>query len=138
MDLKTLARIGVADPRTITVEPWDQQQVKIIEKAIASSSLGVNPVTAGSVIRIPLPPLTEERRRELAKRIRQHMEETHIAIRGAREKMLHALRAEKDSGEMSEDNFERAHKELQGETDEAWAAAEELGKTKEAEILTGV
>lgn len=133
--LKALARIGIADPKTITVEPWDKGQVKIIEKAIASSPLGVNPVVAGMVIRITLPPLTADRRRELSKLVRQRVEEARIAIRSVREKRFHDLRASKAAGRASEDAFERARKALQNETDTAVEAAERLGEEKEAEIL---
>lgn len=134
-NLKALARIGIADPKTITVEPWDQGHVKIIEKAIASSPLGVNPVTAGRVIRISLPPLTADRRRELSKLVHQHVEEARIAIRSGREKHFHDLRASKAAGRTSEDAFERARKALQAETAVAVETAERLGKEKEAEIL---
>lgn len=133
--LKALAHIGIADPKTITVEPWDFGQVKIIEKAIASSPLGVNPVVAGTVIRISLPPLTADRRRELSKLVHQHVEKARIAIRSVREKHFHDLRASKAAGRTSEDTFERSRKALQTETDVAVETAENLGREKEAEIL---
>lgn len=136
MRLKELASITTPDPRTIQVEPWDAQQLTAVEKAIATSSLGVNPVRSGNMIRVPLPPLTEERRQELTKLVRQHIEEARVSIRHTRERVLKELRAKKDSGEFSEDVFKRERKSLQQQVDTATDAAEQRGKEKEAEILT--
>ncbi len=135
--LKELARISAPDPRTLHVEPWDKSQLPLIEKAIATSSLGVNPVTSGAVVRVPLPPLTEDRRRELAKLVRQHIEDARIGVRQIREKMLKDLRAKKEEGTLSEDAFERERKNLQTDVDAAIAAADASGREKESEVLSG-
>lgn len=134
MRLKELAHIVTPDARTIQIEPWDKELVKPIEKALATSSLGVNPVIAGTVIRVPLPPLTEERRRELAKLVKQHVEETRITIRNIRERLLKDLRARKDSGALSEDTFERERKHLQADVDAVVAEAGSSGENKEREL----
>ncbi len=135
MRLKDVAAITTPDARTIQVEPWDKAVVPAVEKAIAASPLGVNPATAGAVIRVPVPPLTEERRTELSKLVRQKVEEAKISIRNAREKLLKELKAKKESGALSENAFERERKTLQEAVDAATAAVEERGRAKEAEIL---
>lgn len=136
MPLKSLATISVTDARTLQVEPWDKSQTQVIEKTISASPLGVNPVTAGTVIRIPLPALTEERRKDLTKVVRQHVEAARGALRQTREKILNNLRAQQTAGELSENEFERARKKLQAEVDAATAAVERRGEEKKQEILT--
>lgn len=136
MPLKSLATISVTDARTLQVEPWDKSQTHVIEKAIATSPLGVNPVTAGTLIRIPLPSLTEERRKDLTKVVRQHVEATRGAIRQTREKILNNLRAQQTAGGLSENEFERERKKLQADVDAATAEVERRGGEKEQEILT--
>lgn len=136
MRLKELARISAPDPRTIQVEPWDKSQMKAVEKSLASADLGTSPVVAGMVIRCTLPPLTEERRRELTKLVHRHVEEAKVSIRHVREKLLRDLRTKKEAGEFSEDAFERERKTLQEEVAAATAAADTHGKTKEGELLS--
>lgn len=135
MRLRELAHISTPDPRTIHVEPWDTQLLKPIEKALAAAPLGVNPATAGTVIRVPLPPLTEERRRELARVVGTHAEEARVAIRVIRERLLKDLRAQKEKGELSEDEFERERKGLQADVDDAIVEAGKRTKQKELELL---
>lgn len=135
--LNQLARISTPDPRTIVVEPWDKAIAQNVEKALAASALGVTPVTAGTVIRLPLPAVTEERRQELAKLVKQRVEETKVSIRNEREKLLKTLRGRKDAGTLSEDAFERERKKLQTDVDAATAAAEQRGEEKIADIFAG-
>ncbi len=136
LKLKEVARIATPDARTIHVEPWDRNLVKSVEKAIAASGLGVNPVTAGTAIRVPLPPLTEERRKELVKMVRKHAEDAKVTIRHVREKLLKILRDQHDANTLSDDAFEREKKQLQTEVDAAVQTAEGQGNDKEREILT--
>lgn len=136
MRIRELATISVPDQKTIVVESWDKNLLPAIEKAIATSSIGVNPVVSGTTVRVPVPPLTEERRHELGRLIRQHVEETRIAIRQIREKRLKDLKGQKDSGELSEDAFERERKRFQAAVDTAIAAVEQRGKEKEEDIRT--
>lgn len=134
--LKSIASISTPDPKTIQVEPWDKTQIKEVEKALATSPLGVNPQAAGTTIRLTLPSLTEERRFELKKLVRQHLEETKGSIRQTREKLLKELRSWQVSGELSEDAFERERKKLQDDVDAAVAAADTLAREKESQIGT--
>lgn len=136
MPLKSLAAISVTNARTLQVDPWDKSQVQAIEKALSTSPLGVNPVTAGTVIRIPLPALTEERRKDLTKVVRQHVEAARVAIRQIREKMLNNLRTQQTASALSENEFDRERKKLQAEVDAATAEVERRGEEKEQEILT--
>lgn len=136
MALGSLSSISTVDPRTLQVEPWDKTLLKDVEKCIAASPLGVNPVTAGSVIRVPFPPLSEERRRELGKLVRQYVEEAKVAIRQIREKLLKDLRAQQAAGALSEDAGARERKTLQADVDAAVAKAEERAQEKEAELLS--
>lgn len=136
LKLKEVARIATPDARTIHVEPWDRNLVKNVEKAIAASGLGVNPVPAGTAIRVPLPALTEERRKDLVKIVRQHVEEAKVTIRHVREKFLKDLRERHGAKTLSDDAFEREKKQLQTDVDAAVKAAEEQGSDKERDILT--
>lgn len=135
MRLQEIASITTPDARTIQVEPWDRALVKTVEKALSQAPLGTAPTVAGSVIRVVLPPLTEERRVELSKVVRQHVEECRIAIRGVREKLLKDLRVREESGALSEDMAERDRKRTQQEVDAAVAAADARGRAKEDELL---
>jgi len=136
MRIKELATVAVPDAKTIHIQPWDVGQVQIITKAIESSPLGVMPAVAGTVIRVTLPPLTEERRRGLTRFVRQHLEEARVAIRNIREKLLKELKNRKDAKELSEDAFERERKNLQTDVDAAIAAVDSRGKEKEKELLS--
>jgi ribosome recycling factor len=135
MPLKSIATISVVDAKTLHVEPWDKSQVQAIEKSIATSPLGVNPVTAGTVIRIPIPPLTEERRTELTKIVHQHAEEAKTSIRHAREKLLRDLRGRQTTGELSENEFERMRKQVQAGVDFATAEVERRANEKDQELV---
>lgn len=134
--LRELAVITTKDANTIQLEPWDDSVVKAVERAIASSNLGVNPSTVGTVIRVVLPSLTAERRIELTRLVRQRLEEARVSVRNTREKLLKDLRARQDRGELSEDAHTREQKKLQNEVDAVIETVTELGKRKEEEILT--
>lgn len=136
MKLRDIATITTPDGRTILLEPWDKGHAQVIAKAIATSPLGVNPAATSSLIRVTLPSLTEERRRELAKLVSQHAEETRIAIRNIRERLLKDLRTTKETQGLSEDTVERERKRIQAEVDTATEAIEARARGKEKEILT--
>jgi ribosome recycling factor len=129
------ASVTVEDARTLSVTPWDKNMVQIIEKAILKSDLGLNPNTAGTVIRIPLPPLTEERRRELGKVVHSEGETAKIAIRNIRRDANHSLKELLKEKEISEDNERRAEQSIQEVTDKAVTKVDEIVAEKEKELL---
>lgn len=134
--LNQVAQVGVGDARTLTVQPWEKNMVKIVEKAIRDSDLGLNPATSGDVIRVPLPPLTEERRRELSKVVRGMGEDSKVAIRNLRrDANTHVERLTKDK-EISEDDERRAETEVQKLTDKYVAEIDKVVADKEKEIMT--
>lgn len=134
--LNQVAQVGVGDARTLTVQPWEKNMVKVVEKAIRDSDLGLNPATSGDVIRVPLPPLTEERRRELSKVVRGMGEDSKVAIRNLRrDANTHVERLTKDK-EISEDDERRAETEVQKLTDKYVAEIDEVVADKEKEIMT--
>ena len=129
------ASVTVEDARTLSVTPWDKNMVQVIEKAILKSDLGLNPNTAGTVIRIPLPPLTEERRRELGKVVHHEGEVAKIAIRNIRRDANHSLKELLKEKEISEDNERKAELTVQDVTDKAVAKVDEIVAEKEKELL---
>lgn len=134
--LNQVAQVGVGDARTLTVQPWEKGMVKVVEKAIRDSDLGLNPATSGDVIRVPLPPLTEERRRELSKIVRGMGEDSKVAIRNLRrDANTHVERMTKDK-EISEDDERRAETEVQKLTDKYVAEIDKVVADKEKEIMT--
>lgn len=134
--LNQVAQVGVGDARTLTVQPWEKNMVKVVEKAIRDSDLGLNPATSGDVIRVPLPPLTEERRRELSKIVRGMGEDSKVAIRNLRrDANTHVERLTKDK-EISEDDERRAETEVQKLTDKYVAEIDKVVADKEKEIMT--
>ena len=133
--LKNMATIGVPEPRMITVQPFDASQIKAIEKAVQESDLGLTPSNDGKLIRLPIPQLTEERRKELVKLVRRYGEEGKVAIRNIRRDGMHDLRELKKEGEVGEDDERRAETELQKRTDSATKEIDGLLKAKEEEIL---
>lgn len=133
--LKQVANIAVPDPKLITIQPWEKPLVGEIVKAIQSSSLGLNPQSDGSFIRIPLPPLTEERRIELVKTVKQMVEEVKVAIRNVRRDANEKLKKLEKEHEVSEDEYHRYHKEIQELTDESIEKIDKLFAAKEKEIL---
>ena len=129
------ATVGVADSRTLSIQPWEKNMIPIIEKAILESQLGLNPVTAGEVIRIPLPPLTEERRVEMTKLVRQEGEGGKIAIRNIRRDAIHQNRGLLKEKEISEDEEKDAEQDLQQLTDQHIKVIDDIVAAKEAEVL---
>jgi ribosome recycling factor len=129
------ASVAVEDSRTLSVTPWDKSMVQAIEKAILKSDLGLNPATAGQVIRIPLPPLTEERRRELGKVVHNEGENTKIAIRNIRRDAIHHIKELLKEKEISEDDEHKAESEIQNVTDTAVGKADGIVAEKEKELL---
>jgi ribosome recycling factor len=133
--LNQLATISVPEARLITVQPYDKSSIKAIEKAINESDVGLNPSNDGNVIRLVVPELTEERRRELVKVVRHLAEEGRVAIRNVRRDTMHQLRELKSEGEASSDDEHRAEIELQKLTDERVGDLDNVLKAKEKEIL---
>src|SRR5210317_2606652 len=129
------ANVAVEDARTLTVTPWDKSMVKVIEKAILTSDLGLNPSTAGQVIRIPLPPLTEERRKDLGRIVHQEGENAKIAIRNIRRDANHHLKELLKDKAISEDDERKSEKEIQDVTDLAVRKVDEIVAEKEKELL---
>ena len=133
--LLQLASISVPEPRTLTIKPFDATTLKVIEKAIQTSDLGLNPNNDGKVIHLNLPPLTEERRRDLVKRVHHRLEESRIAVRNIRRDSHNDLRDFEKEKLISEDDLERGEEDLQKLTDKYIEEIAQLGKTKEAEIM---
>ena len=133
--LSQTATVSVEDARTLTVTPWDKQMVKAVEKAILTSDLGLNPVTAGTVIRVPLPPMTEERRKELVKIVRHETETGRIAVRNIRRDALGDVKDLLKEKLLTKDEDHRAHDEIQKLTDGAIAKMDQSLKEKETEIM---
>lgn len=130
-----LATISAPEPRLITIRPFDATTVPGIEKAIQKSDLGLTPQNDGKIIRLPIPPLTEERRRELVKRVHKRVEEAHIAIRNIRHHALDDLKEMEKEKMISEDEHHRGRDQLQELTDRIIAQANDIGKTKEKEVM---
>ena len=134
--LSQVANIGVEDGRTLTVQPWEQPMVKAVEKAIMESDLGLNPNTAGTMIRIPLPPLTEERRKDLTKVARSEAEGAKVAIRNIRRDSNKSLAEMVKEKMISEDDERRGQEVIQKLTDQHIKSVDDVLKTKEADLMT--
>jgi ribosome recycling factor len=133
--LQQAANVAVEDARTLTVTPWEPKMVSVIEKAIMTSDLGLTPVTAGTVIRVPLPPLTEERRRDLAKHINREAEHAKVAVRNVRRDVLADLRELLKEREITEDEDRKAQQMIQDLTDHYVAQIDQLSQDKQKEIM---
>jgi ribosome recycling factor len=133
--LKQLATISAPEPRLLTVQPYDRSSIKAIERAILESDVGLTPGNDGNLIRLSIPELTEERRRQLVKVVRQIAEEGRVAIRNIRRDVMHDLRELKEAGEAGSDDEHRAEVELQKLTDARIAELDDLLKHKEEDIL---
>ena len=133
--LKQLATINVPEPRLITIQPFDPTSIKAIEKAIQESDLGLQPSNDGKLVRLPVPQLTEERRKELVKVVRHMAEEHRIAVREVRRDALRHLQELVKNGEVGDDDERRAEQEVQKLTDAHTKTIDELLKHKEAEIM---
>ena len=135
MPIKQVANVTLADARTISVQPFEKKLVQVIEKAIRDSDLGVNPATSGDVIRIPMPPLTEERRRELTKIVKHEGENAKVAVRNIRRDAISHLKDLLKESEVSEDQEKRAADEVQKLTDKSIGDIDKLVAEKEKELM---
>jgi ribosome recycling factor len=133
--LSQVSNVAVEDARTLTVTPWEKGMVAVIEKAIINSNLGLTPRSAGTVIRVPLPPLTEERRRDLAKLVRQEAEQGRVSVRNVRRDALNDLREALKEKMINEDQERQAHQQVQDLTDRFVAEIERLSDDKQKEIM---
>jgi ribosome recycling factor len=133
--LKQLATINVPEPRMLTVQPFDPSSIKAIEKAIQESDLGLTPSNDGKLIRLPIPQLTEERRKELVKVVRQVAEDGRVAVRNVRRDVMHHLKELVHNGEVGDDDERRAEEQAQKLTDQHTKTIDDLLKHKESEIL---
>jgi ribosome recycling factor len=133
--LNQVANINVEDPRTLTVTPWEKAMVQAIEKAIMRSDLGLNPASAGTVIRVPLPPLTEERRRDMIRLVRQEAEGGRVAIRNVRRDALTDIKDLQKEKMIGEDEERRAQDEIQAITDKYIAEIDRVLADKERDLM---
>lgn len=133
--ISQVANVSVSDSRTLVVSPWDKQMIPIVEKAIMTSDLGLTPATAGTVIRVPLPPLTEERRRDLVKTVRAEAENARVAVRNIRRDAIGDLKELLKEKEISQDEEHRAEEEIQKLTDRYIAEIDRILAAKEEELL---
>lgn len=134
--LSQVANLGLADARTLTVQPWEKSMIAAVEKAIRESDLGLNPATQGNVIRVPMPPLTEERRKELTKVVKGDGEDAKVAVRNLRRDANEALKKLSKDKEISEDDERRGSDEVQKITDKFVAEIDKIVTEKEKEIMT--
>jgi ribosome recycling factor len=135
MPLNQVATVSAPEPRLLSVQVWDKSNIGPVEKAIRSAGLGLNPINDGNSIRLPIPDLTEERRKELAKLAHQYAEKARVAIRNVRRDGMDALKQDEKKHEISEDERKRAENEVQKLTDEMIKSADEVLAHKEQEIL---
>ena len=135
MPLNQVATVSAPEPRLLSVQVWDKSNIGPVEKAIRSAGLGLNPINDGNTLRLPIPDLTEERRKELAKLASQYAEKARIAIRNVRRDGMEALKADEAKKEISEDERKRHEGDVQKLTDEQIKAADEAAAAKEKEIL---
>jgi ribosome recycling factor len=133
--LSQVANINTEDARMLTVTPWEQSMVKAVEKAIIDSDLGLNPNTAGTVIRVPVPPMTEERRRDMVKLVRGEAENARVAIRNIRRDANGDLKELEKEKEISKDDLRRGEERVQKATDEAIGKVDSVLQTKESDLM---
>src|SRR3954471_20248588 len=130
-----VATVQVVDARLITIKPWEKSMIAVIDKTIRASDLGINPVADSELVRLPIPPLTQERRKELAKVVNKQTEESRVAVRSARRDAMDMIKdAEKDK-QISEDERKKGEKNIQDLTDKYIAMVDDIAKTKEKEIM---
>lgn len=135
MPLNSCAAVSVPEPRMISVSVWDKGLVVSVEKAIRNAGLGLNPITDGATLRIPIPPLTEERRKDLVKVASKYAEGQRVAVRNVRREAMDDLKKAEKASEISEDDEKKGGTEVQGFTDAAIKRIDEMLKAKEAEIM---
>ena len=135
MPLNQAATVSVPEPRMLSVQVWDRSNVQPVEKAIRNAGLGINPIVDGQVIRLPIPELTEERRKELAKLVGQYAEKARIAARNVRRDGMDHVKQDEKKHDISEDERKRLEHEVQKLTDDTIKEIDELAQAKEKEIL---
>lgn len=133
--LNQMATLTTPDPGTVTIQPWDAGQIRAIEKAIQASDLGINPTNNGKLIRLSIPPLTEERRRQLVKKLHDIIEQHRVAVRSVRREANEAVKALEKNKTVSEDESKKSHQDVQKLTDSMIQSVNEAGAKKEKEIL---
>jgi ribosome recycling factor len=133
--INQLASVSVPDPKTIVIQPWDTSQIGNIEKAIHKSDLGITPSSDGKVVRLTMPTLTEERRKQLAKTVGKYAEDARVAIRNVRREANDKLKAMAKDKHVSQDDERRGHESIQKTTDKFIAKVDELARKKEQEVL---
>ena len=135
--LNQVASLNVADARLITIKPWEKNMIPVIEKAIRASDLGLNPVADSELVRLPIPPLTQERRKDLVKQVKKMTEDARVAVRGARRDANDMLKEAEKDGDVTEDAAKAGTKRIQDLTDKYVAQVDEVAGKKEKEILEG-
>ena len=133
--LNQVATVAAPEARLLTIQPWDRQLLPAIERELQKSDLGLTPSNDGTIIRLPIPSLTEERRRDLVKQVRRMLEEKHVAVRNVRRDALERLRRMEKEKDISEDELKRAQERLQKLTDEHIDQANKMAARKEAELM---
>lgn len=134
--LRDIAGLATPEPRLITIQPWDQSAVKAVEKAILASSLGISPVSDGKIIRLPIPPLSEERRMTLAKQVKARLETAKVELRNARRDANEALKKAQKASEITEDELKSDLDKIQKMTDSYSENLDKLAAEKEKELMT--
>ena len=130
-----VATVQVVDARLITVKPWEKTMIAVIDKAIRASDLGINPVADSELVRLPIPPLTQERRKELAKVVGKQTEEAKVAVRSARRDAMEMIKDAEKEKQVSEDERKKGEKSIQDLTDKYINSVDEIAKAKEKEIM---
>lgn len=130
-----VATVQVVDARLITVKPWEKNMIAVIDKAIRASDLGINPVADSELVRLPIPPLTQERRKDLAKTVGKQTEEARVAVRSARRDAMEMIKDAEKEKQISEDERKKGEKTVQDLTDRYIAQVEDIAKAKEKEIM---
>ncbi|MBI5420308.1 MAG: ribosome recycling factor [Deltaproteobacteria bacterium] len=133
--LQQVGTLSVPESRLITITPWDAKLIGAIEKAIQASGLGLNPASDGKIVRVPIPPLTEERRKELVKVVKKMAEEARVAVRNIRREAIERIKEKEKKKEISEDEMKRGQERIQKETDAFIRKIDEILKVKEQEIM---
>ena len=134
--LRDMAQIAAPEPRLLTIQPWDASAVKAIEKAIQSSNIGIMPSSDGRIIRLPIPELSEERRKTLVKQVKARCEEGKVAVRNARRDGNEAVKKAQKAGEITEDELKKALDDIQKKTDKHIELLDKLTADKERELMT--
>ena len=134
--LNAIGTISTPDPRTIVIQPWDATVLKLVEKAIQSSDIGINPQNDGKVIRLSFPQPTEERRKEMVKLVKKYAEDSKVSIRNIRRDAMEEFKNQKKKSEITEDDLKDLEKEVQELTDKKIKEIDQLGAEKEKEVLT--